>query len=201
MKRGDSVDVTIGGRVVKGTVLYERDGSVRVELADGRKVTRPRARVKTERAATVPTSLGVGPLVDLSKYPTPHLAMPAKRSVPKPPKRLRDAAYLRHVRALACCVSRDGASGPCSGPIVAHHHGPRGLGEKTDDYRTVPLCDGHHREFHDRGTIGEWTRDALDRSFVYVMSNTLSFWMWASDRHAARARMLDALVEHLREST
>lgn len=125
----------------------------------------------------------------------------ALKAIPKPPKPLRDAAYLRHVRAQPCCVGRDAATTtPCSGPVVAHHHGPRGMGEKTDDYRTVPLCDGHHREFHDRGTIGEWPRADLDRSFTRVMSDVLMPWLWATDRFAAREHIMDALIAHIRET-
>lgn len=213
MSPGDHVALTIGGRLYRGTVLYVRDGTVRVEVPGRKPVTRPIARVKRVETATTwasrtaddPAALIAAGVCEVTRVdhekrtvtvdPVPHL-----RPVPKSPKPLRDAAYLRHVRTLDCCVGRDGASGPCSGPVVAHHHGPRGMGEKTDDYRSVPLCDGHHREFHDTGTIGAWDRESLDRCFAYVMSNTLSFWMWASDRHAARERIVDALIAHIRES-
>lgn len=55
--------------------------------------------------------------------------------------------YLAYVRQLSCCVC--GAEPPNE----AHHHGSRGMGQKTDDYRTVPLCFQCHRRFHDTGEL------------------------------------------------
>lgn len=38
----------------------------------------------------------------------------------------------------------------CDGRVDPHHdtHG-RGMGQKTDDERAIPLCRKHHDEFHD----------------------------------------------------
>jgi hypothetical protein len=35
-------------------------------------------------------------------------------------------------------------------------YGPRGMSQKTSDYRTVALCMNCHREFHNRGELVEW---------------------------------------------
>ena len=117
------------------------------------------------------------------------------RAVPKPPKPWRSEAYLRHVRSFRCCMWQHMPSHHCSGDVVAHHHGPRGMGEKTDDSRTVPLCDGAHREFHDRGTIGDWTRAALDATFAAEMSQMLVGY--AGSTHAET--IIAALTAKLRE--
>jgi len=53
----------------------------------------------------------------------------------------RDSSYLAFVRTKACCACGNGNT-------VAHHDGPRGTGEKTDDYRTVPLCVMCHGKVH-----------------------------------------------------
>jgi len=52
---------------------------------------------------------------------------------PKPRLAERSGAYLRFVRSLPC-FSCGGTGGQ------AHHEGPRGLGRKTSDFRTVPIC-------------------------------------------------------------
>jgi hypothetical protein len=66
---------------------------------------------------------------------------------PKTARPHRSPAYLAFVREHACCAC--GAEGPSD----AHHFGPRGLGEKTDDFRTAPLCRRCHDEWHARGFI------------------------------------------------
>lgn len=64
------------------------------------------------------------------------------RAVPKPPKPARSRRFLDHVRALPCAV--------CGATTRSHphHHGPRGMSEKTDDYRCIPLCEIDHHELH-----------------------------------------------------
>lgn len=68
----------------------------------------------------------------------------------------RDPAFLAFVRQHSCLVERC-----CSRRIEAHHFGKRAKGTKCSDYQTVPLCRDHHREFHDRGSIGETGRAEL----------------------------------------
>jgi len=58
-------------------------------------------------------------------------------------KPARAPHYLAFVRQLPCCV--------CGSPEPndPHHWGPRGMGSKTDDFRTVPLCRRCHDRIHD----------------------------------------------------
>lgn len=63
--------------------------------------------------------------------------------IPELRKSLRSEAYLDFIRHKPCILC---GSPPKSDP---HHQGYRGLGQKTDDTRTVPLCRKCHREFHD----------------------------------------------------
>jgi hypothetical protein len=187
------------------TVLYSRGSRVRIRLEDGRERTVDASRVKPARTPK-PVHAGrayLAAAAAMSPEARSRLAeAPALRPVPKPPKPLRDAVYLAFVRKHECCVSRDGASGPCYGSVIAHHHGPRGMGEKADDYRTVPLCDGHHREFHDTGTIGAWGRESLDLALAYYMSEQIQEWLCEAQRgrksgpwHLA---IVDALIEAIR---
>lgn len=64
------------------------------------------------------------------------------RAAPKPDAPLRDGRYLAFVRRRPCLLC--GAPAPSH----AHHHGRRGLGQKTDDYRTIPLCARDHDAYH-----------------------------------------------------
>lgn len=58
------------------------------------------------------------------------------------PVRPEDADYLRFIRRQGCLLHNQVAAD-------AHHIPSRGAG--GSDYRAVPLCRPHHREFHKRG--------------------------------------------------
>lgn len=59
----------------------------------------------------------------------------------------RHPLYLAYVRAKPCCH----CSAP--GPSDPHHFGVRGTGQKTDDFRTVPLCRKCHGHYHATGAL------------------------------------------------
>lgn len=67
---------------------------------------------------------------------------------------IRSTAYLAWVRTQPCaiCSSREN--------IHAHHHGRAagGMGLKTCDLHTVPLCPGCHQAWHQRGQIRHLSR-------------------------------------------
>lgn len=82
-------------------------------------------------------------------------ALPRKRSKPRR-GRVRDEAHLAFVRTLPCCApgcDRVDAS-------EAHHETTeRGMGQKADDRRAMPMCRKHHRAFHDgREPFDGWTK-------------------------------------------
>jgi len=56
-------------------------------------------------------------------------------------RRPRHPEFMAFVRRLACAAR---TLGPCSGRIEADHVGPRGIGQKSDDRLTIPLCAQHH---------------------------------------------------------
>ena len=73
---------------------------------------------------------------------------------------VRSDKYLAYIRSQACCECYH------RGDVVAHHHGKGGgTGEKTHDTMTVPLCNEHHTEFHQKGTLGILDRIMLDAYF------------------------------------
>jgi hypothetical protein len=62
----------------------------------------------------------------------------------------RSPEYLAWIRTLGCVIcARE--SGGATVVEAAHTNvlGARGLGQKTSDFSTVPLCSGHHREYPD----------------------------------------------------
>jgi hypothetical protein len=65
--------------------------------------------------------------------------------------RFRSEKYLRHVASLGCCI--------CYQPAQAHHllRAPgKGMGMKSGDDWTVPLCPSHHSELHADGNETRW---------------------------------------------
>lgn len=70
--------------------------------------------------------------------------------------------YLRHVRKHPCCICGSKVG------IQAHHETPEGqggMGTKTGDDHTIPLCFQHHRERHDHGR-NIWTKYGVDPQLV-----------------------------------
>jgi len=70
---------------------------------------------------------------------------------------IRDDEYLAFVRRQPCMQCGRTHLG-----VDAHHYGPRGTGQKTSDYRTVPLCsgpDGCHAHFHQHGVVPKFALD------------------------------------------
>lgn len=65
------------------------------------------------------------------------------RAVPKPRKPIRDKKYLAYIREKPCMFPR------CMDKSQSHHVRwgdvpGGGMAGTPDDYRTVPLCRGHH---------------------------------------------------------
>lgn len=77
--------------------------------------------------------------------------------------------YLDYIRQWPCALD---ATGECVGHVEAAHVGDRGLGQKSKDEETIPLCAGHHRtgpESHH--VLGKrfWEHHGMNRSDMLVM--------------------------------
>ena len=92
--------------------------------------------------------------------------MPVRREKPRRGPE-RSPEYLAWIRTLPCAV--------CQRPPTiylaieaAHTHGlgPRGFGQKSSDYSTIPLCFWHHRgdpdSYHEMGERRFAVRHGLD---------------------------------------
>lgn len=79
-------------------------------------------------------------------------------ALPKPCT-LRDKRYLGWIRTLDCAVC--GRKGP-NDPHHVNKEGHGGKGIKGDDTRAIPLCNEHHREFHDKGRLTFAERHGID---------------------------------------
>lgn len=68
---------------------------------------------------------------------------------------VRSEDYLSHVRKQPCWFCGQTEA------IVAHHHGRSGggggMGLKTTDLHTVPLCNSHHQEWHQKARVDHYT--------------------------------------------
>jgi|SRR5208337_183137 len=67
-------------------------------------------------------------------------------------KPVRDPAYLAFIRSLPCAVCFRTRN------VEAAHVGRRGMGQKSSDRETIPLCSLHHREQHRIG-LRQFSRD------------------------------------------
>lgn len=105
---------------------------------------------------------------------------PLKRRIPLRPRRSRraakqtqvDSAYLAAVRLLPCCAPSSLAMALVLefrgtteaidhlGPVHAHHAGRKpGTALKAQDNTAIPLCNKHHRAWHDtNGVFRGWTK-------------------------------------------
>lgn len=80
-----------------------------------------------------------------------------------PPHRSKE--YLDYIRSIPCCN--------CGNPASEAHHvndvGSRGMGQKTDDYRCVPLCHTCHMQGHDGGWITWQEKNRVDLRKVQLL--------------------------------
>lgn len=86
---------------------------------------------------------------------------------------VRSRRYLTHVRERRCCCS---SFSRCDGQLHAHHHGRRGgggVGIKTTDLHTVPLCQSHHDEFHRTGRVHPFDKAETELLFAQAMVDSL----------------------------
>lgn len=86
---------------------------------------------------------------------------------------VRSREYMDFVKEHPCCVC---SSSPPSDP---HHFGPagtKGMGLKTDDLRTVPLCRGCHDQFHNKAKVGAMSKNATALHFYKVQVGLLVRW-------------------------
>ena len=146
--RGDEVIVAGLGRSARAVVAEDWSGSGPVQVVPaGKTKTVPRDASKLRLAAA-------GPAAPVRTAPPRArrgtTKRPELRAVPKPAGPYRSRAYLDFVRSKPCMVARCAAKPP-SDPH--HWAGSRGMSQKVDDTRTVPLCRIHHDELHATGRL------------------------------------------------
>lgn len=153
------------GRIVSTTsraalVRFTRDGvELPVALSRVRVARAQPGRESRAAAATVrvPVPIAATPAEALGRAREAFAITTAAelRPVPKPRAPIRSSDFLAFVRARACCGCGK------AGPNDPHHYGARGIGQKTDDLRAVPLCRACHDGFHDRAFVPQ-DRIAVD---------------------------------------
>lgn len=80
----------------------------------------------------------------------------------------RSEHYKAWIRTLPCCVCGMRA------PSEHSHHGARGMGQKTDDYRSVPLCRYDHESWHKHGHFARPGMDTRRASEEFVAATALT---------------------------
>lgn len=130
-----------------------------------REAARSRFLARAKASGPPPTSvLAAGPLEPAERIERALRTGTVQRGsgvpVPKPRGPARSDAHLARVRAMPCCV--------CSAPAPSdpHHFGPRGMGQKTSDFRVVPLCRAHHDEWHAKHACAPYDRAETTELFL-----------------------------------
>ena len=169
-------------------VVYVRGGSVRVRMLSThcpRTVPLSRVTPKRESKALSVEAPQLRSLADMVA-PIQRVYDSGMRPVPKPVT-LRSEPYLAYVRKHPCCLC--GAPGPSEPHHWSHHGGV--MGAKVDDYRTVPLCQEHHRYWHDHGVLPGHDRVGSEWLLRRVQRELLVEWSVAALRDGD---MVDALI-------
>lgn len=124
-------------------VRWEHNGQIALVDVDRiRAAPRPAARAKPQpRTEQVPDP------VPLPAVPIAERRLATLKPVPKPRAPTRSETFLAWVREKPCASCR------MPGPSDPHHYGPRGMGQKTDDHRVVPLCRACHDHFHQHARL------------------------------------------------
>ena len=186
-------EVTVSGMTGGRAIVVRVDGDMVRLSRSGKERTVPISRVTTKRESK---ALSVGPLADLMDManvdePTARRIVaacaPAIRPVPKPVT-LTSPAYLAYVRKHVCCFC--GAPSPSEAHHWSHHGGV--MGAKVDDYRTVPLCQEHHRYWHDHGTLPEMDREHSEAALLREQAWLLRAWLDNNTVHYGD--QVDALI-------
>lgn len=86
-----------------------------------------------------------------------------------------DNEYLHWIATHQCCAPSELAGGrPCVGEVEPHHTTGKGMGgSKRDDRDSVPLCRGHHVEWHTHARLSPWEESETkvnlkDMAFGYL---------------------------------
>jgi hypothetical protein len=88
-----------------------------------------------------------------------------------------DPERLKWVKTLRCLARGPGTGPLCLGPIEAHHAGRRGMARRAHDNTAVPLCTGHHRDWHDgAGAFKGWTKDQCRAWTEAAVAATQAAW-------------------------
>jgi len=192
-------EVTVSPSGITAEVLYVRGDSVRVRNVNSGKERTVAIKNVTPKRESKVLSVGAEELAAARQLgmrhpsipnpltrPIERAVLPVLRPVPKPVT-LASPAYLAYVRKHPCCLC--GTPGPSEAHHWSHHGGV--MGAKVDDYRTVPLCQEHHRHWHDHGEFPRHDRDESEAIMLAAQRELLAAWC---ENAIDRADMVDALI-------
>lgn len=194
LREGDRVRVLASiGRSAEGTVAQDWSGTGKVLVVlDGRKKPVPKdpGRVKLLERPAPSTSASPPATTKRSRVALARASTtkaPPLVAQPKPQGPYRSRAYLRFVASKPCMV--DGCKAPA--PSDPHHWGStRGMSQKVDDTRTVPLCREHHDYVHGPGAGAFPGVSAVATKFLMLNRQValLTEWLRLADGERVSAR-------------
>lgn len=182
-------EVTVSPSGITAEVLYVRGETVRVRNVNSGKARTVAIKNVTPKRESKVLTVGPVPMNSIADMLAPMQRVYDQSSSPVPkPVTLRSEPYLAYVRKHPCCLC-----GRSEG-IEAHHWSHHGgvMGAKVDDYRTVPLCQEHHRHWHDHGTFPEMDREHSEAALMREQAWLLRAWL---DNNVAHyGDQVDALI-------
>lgn len=181
-------EVTVSPSGITAEVLYVRGETVRVRNVNSGKARTVAIKNVTPKRESKVLTVGPVPMNSIADMLAPMQRVYDQSSSPVPkPVTLTSEPYLAYVRKHPCCLC-----GRSEG-IEAHHWSHHGgvMGAKVDDYRTVPLCQEHHRHWHDHGILPGRTRGGSEGRFLLTQRALLTAW---TDDHTKAPDMVDALI-------
>ena len=200
MTPGDSVRVTIGGRMHDAEVLYTRGVSVRVRLADGREKTVPVDRVRAEKRRVIDAVADEGYSIGVDYASGPDMTVTTEVAIPPSPRAFRESNPHMSDAALAASYAVAALKAvpkpkppwrsseyrafvrtfPCAmtgrPAEEAHHHGPHAMSRKGPDWFCIPLAANVHERFHREGTFFGMSRAQTDALAIDAQIKCMTAW-------------------------
>jgi len=86
-------------------------------------------------------------------------------------KRIEDPAYIAWIKTISCLIGKCPVHSTQSDPHHVNKKGHGSMASRTDDTRAIPLCNHHHREFHQIGRDSFAKKHSIDYEILIEALN------------------------------
>jgi hypothetical protein len=99
--------------------------------------------------------------------------------------RIKNSGHLDYIRGLPCCICLNDIETQAAHLRMADLRAGKpftGMGQKSDDKYTVPLCGLHHRDQHDNNEEAWWITHGID-----AVKLALALWANSGDHEVGES--------------